>query len=295
MLTSAAIRDILVLPGVDSGCGEKNMIDLKQLYGTSGGTLEEFAAQCPFDRGGEQWTRPAVVVVPGGGYAFVSKREAAPVAYNFLAEGFHVFVLTYSVSGEGAYYPEQLLQLACAIDYLKKNADKYRLDPDEIFVVGFSAGGHLVADLAVEHADNESIKMLALDCRPTAVGLGYPVITDKLKDSATFDNLLKGIPEKESAELRKRLRLDERVNADTPPAFIFTTAPDTAVPAQNSLRFALALADRGIPYELHVFPSGEHGGSTYDLEINSDAECRANGRWLHDCAVFFRRFSKYKF
>ena len=125
-------------------------VELKEYYPVQGGALNCIAMETPWSIGHENWRRPAVIVAPGGGYTHVSKREGEPIAMEFLAKGFQAFVLTYVCSPE-ARYPEQLIELASAVDYVKKHADEYFVNPNEIFVVGFSAGGHLTANLAVEY------------------------------------------------------------------------------------------------------------------------------------------------
>ena len=234
-------------------------ISLKEAYGIEGGQLECILCESPFDAPAPDWKRPAVIVVPGGAYWGVSKREGEPVASQFLARGFQTFILTYLCSPDGVSYPEQLIELSAAVDYVKKHAAEYNVNADEVFVVGFSAGGHLTADLAVEYASVKEKSGLELDCRPKAVGLGYPVISSKAGHEDSYINLLSGYTEEARGELMKSLDLDQEVTDDTPPAFIWTTSTDTCVPSANSLLYALALAKHKIPYELHVYPQGEHG------------------------------------
>ena len=152
-------------------------IDLKKQYSfVEGGTLECIVMEKPYDAD-KVWKRPAVIVVPGGGYGMVSKREGQPVASAFLARGFQTFILDYLCGGENGYgYPEQLFELSAAVDYVKKNAEELCVNADEIFVIVFSAGGHLVGNLAVEHQNVSKKAGVELDCKPTAVGLSYPVI-----------------------------------------------------------------------------------------------------------------------
>ena len=273
-------------------------VDLAKEYPfLQGGTLDCLAVDFPMD--GDNtcgWKRPAVVVVAGGGYACVSKREAEPVATAFLARGFQTFSLTYIFGEEEARYPEQLLELAAAVDYVKKNADAFHVNPNEVFVVGFSAGGHLTGNLAVEYASASEKAGAVLDCKPTAVGLCYPVITSDHGHMGSYENLLKGYTEEARTELLKTLDLDKAVSKQTPPAFIWATADDQVVPADNALRYALALARKGIDYELHIYPHGPHGFSTVSLEINQphDGLYRV-ARWLDDCAAFFRQYTIEKF
>lgn len=282
----------------------KNIIvDLQKEYGLQGGTLECICADFPWDRREQAptWKRPALIVVPGGGYGMVSKREAEPVAFEFFARGFQTFILTYLVGGEnGVSYPEQLFELAASVDYVKKHAEEFNVNPDEVFAVGFSAGGHLTANLAVEHQNVSEKFGKTLDCKPTAVGLSYPVISYVDGHRGSYENLLYGYTDEARAELLKTLCLENAVSEHTPPAFIWTTAKDTAVPPSNALRYALALNEKEIDYELHVYPRLNHGASTASLEINpvseeTQRELRRVSRWIDDCAEFFRMYIQEKY
>lgn len=268
---------------------------LKDEYGIFGGKLDCLSLDDTNPREGVEWKRPAVIIVPGGAYAHVSKREGEGVAARFLAQGFQVAVLTYSVAGEGAKYPDQLIQLGCAVDYVRKHAKELYVNPDEIFVVGFSAGGHLTANLAVDYASVSQKAGFSVDCKPTAVGLGYPVITNKAGYKGTHDNLLCGYSEDKKEELLKALNLDEAVTEKTAPAYIWTTATDQLVPALNSLRFAAALAQKGVAYELHVYPQGSHGLSTGDSEVSPACPEPRLKQWVSDCVGFFRSFVEEEF
>ena len=275
------------------------VVDLKAEYPfLAGGKLECITGEYPFDLGDPKaWKRPAVVVVPGGGYGMVSKREGEPIAHAFLARGYQVFILTYLVECDGVHYPEQLFELAAAVDYVKKNAEEFSVNPSEVFAVGFSAGGHLVGNLAVEHQNVSKKAGVDLDCSVSAVGLSYPVITSDHGHFASYVNLLSGYTDEAKAELFKTLNLDESVSEQTPPAFIWATANDPVVPADNAIRFGLALAKQGIEYELHIFPEGAHGLSTASIEINTGSEdiLRKVSVWIEDCASFFRRYTVEKY
>lgn len=276
------------------------VVDLKKEYGLKGGELACSLMDNPRDTGNANyadWKRPALIVVPGGAYAMVSKREGEPVSTGFLARGFQTFVLTYLCGGEnGVSYPEQLLELAASVDYVKKHADELGVNKDEVFVVGFSAGGHLTGNLAVEYAKVPEIAGKDWDCKPTAVGLSYPVITQE-GHQGSYNNLLWGYTDEAKTELLKTLELHKAVTENTPPAFLWAMSKDTGVPPdKNVLLYALALAQKGVDYELHIYPNGYHGSSTGTLEINADNPSLLRTRgWLDDCASFFRLYVKEPF
>ena len=271
-------------------------IDLEKEYGLQGGELECICMEYPWDQQEIKWRRPAVIVVPGGGYAMVSKREGEPIANAFLARGFQTFILTYPCRSQGAAYPEQLLELGCAVDYIKKNAQKYGVNSEEIFVVGFSAGGHLTGDLAVEWSTISQKLGREVDAKPTAVGLCYPVISEKYGHVDSYDNLLHPYTQEARTELVKTLNLDEAVTEQTAPCFLWTTRYDRTVPVLNTLRFAEELAKNNVNFEVHIYPFGEHGGSNCSYEINPyDPRLARNAHWLDDCATFFRSYCEEKF
>ena len=114
-------------------------VNISQEYGLNGAaTLDVMLRKYPLDGKEEdkRVLRPCVIVVPGGGYTWVATREGEPVASYFLAQGYHACVLTYSTSPEHCY-PTQLLQLAASVDYLKRNADAFSIDPTRIYCIGF--------------------------------------------------------------------------------------------------------------------------------------------------------------
>jgi len=271
-------------------------VDLKAEYGLKGGSLECLCLSHPFDAS-KDWKRPAVIVVPGGGYAMTSEREATVVAAPFFARGFEVFVLRYMTATDGVAYPEGLLELAAAFDYVRKNASAFSVHPDEVFAIGFSAGGHLVADLSCEHMTVAEKYGKPLDCKPTAVGLCYPVIYNE-GHRGSYENLLRGIPEEEKARLIPTLNLDSRVTKDTSPAFIWSTFEDTVVPCDNSLRYAAAMKRAGVRFALHIYPFGEHGLATSDNEISEaygEPAVKYSRRWIDDCCDFFRIYTTEKY
>ena len=233
--------------------------------------------------------RPTVLVLPGGAYAMCSDREGEPVAEDFLVQGFNTAVLIYCAEAKQKH-PQQLCAVAAALDLMAKHADEWLIDPDKIALCGFSAGGHLAAFYANAYARPE-VKAL-IDSRPVAATvLGYPVITADATHTHhdSIRNLLGQLPE--TAEETVRYSCDKLVTEQTPPAFIWSTATDAAVPIQNSLLYATACADHHVPFELHVFPDGFHGLATADQRANplySPTVQKTRhwvslaGAWLHD-------------
>lgn len=271
-------------------------VKLKDTYSfLRGGELSCLLMEYSFP-GERVWSRPAVIVVPGGGYLRISKSEGDPIASAFMALGFQTFVLNYLTGLEGACYPEQLLELSTAVDYVRKHAKELNVNENEIFVVGSSAGGHLAANLSVSHDLPSKLTGIELHCKPTAVGLAYPVIAYDYGHTGSFDNLLKGYSEEEKKALMPQLNLDALVTAQTPPTFIWCTAEDIIVPPENTIRYVLALAKAGVSYESHIYPIGPHGLSTASVEIWPFAgEIPKVVSWLQDCAEFFRMYTKEKF
>ncbi|MCR5042508.1 MAG: alpha/beta hydrolase [Clostridia bacterium] len=202
--------------------------------------------------------RPTVVICPGGGYAFRSRREAEPVALAFIAHDLNAAVLEYSVAP--AVFPAALTELARAVAYLRQNSDELHVDADKIAVLGFSAGGHLAANFGTlwDSALVRDITGFTDEHKPNGMILCYPVITSGLRaHRGSIDNLLGD--RKDDPELLELVSCEKQVGPGTPPAFIWHTFDDGAVPIQNSLIMTQALADNGINTELHVFPHGPHG------------------------------------
>ena len=220
---------------------------------------------------------PTMIVCPGGGYGMVSDREAEPVALEYFAAGYQVFVLTYSVK-ERAKNFEPLCQLAATIAHVRKYADEWRVMKDKIAVSGFSAGGHLACSLGTLYNEEKFLEVWNRDddIRPNAMVLCYPVIT---ADEFTHKGSIKNVSgSEEGTEEYAWFGLNNHVDSTTPPTFLWHTASDTCVPVENSLAMAKALSTEKVPFELHIFPEGWHGMSTCTNEVGAnDAYLR---RWI---------------
>ena len=224
--------------------------------------------------------RRAVIVCPGGGYSGLSDREDEVVAAQYLAAGFATFILHYSVK-ENAKNFQPLKEAALAIKHVRENAEHYNVDPDYVFITGFSAGGHLAASAGVLW-DHPAVKELlgtedTRVCRPTGMILCYPVITTGEYTHVHSAQRLCGKFNKEpivtyTREEADQFSLELHVKENTPPAFLWHTAADQAVPVENSLLFAMACSRAKVPFELHIFPEGRHGLSLCNDQTASGSE-----------------------
>ncbi|MDB1970061.1 MULTISPECIES: alpha/beta hydrolase [Clostridium] len=202
--------------------------------------------------------RETIIMCPGGGYVMTSDREAEPVALKFVAEGFNLVVLRYSVAPNK--FPKALIELAATVDYVRSKSKEWNVDKDKIIVCGFSAGGHLAGSLGVLWDNKileEALEINKDNIKPNAMILCYPVITSgEFAHKGSFDNLL---GENVSEVEREKLSLEKLVSKNTPTTFLWHTFDDGAVPVQNSLFFANSLASNNVPFELHIYPNGVHG------------------------------------
>jgi acetyl esterase/lipase len=216
----------------------------------------------------QNYVYPAMLVLPGGAYAYVSSREAGPITLRYSVYGFQTFILDYT-PGTVQKYPTQLYEAAMAMIYIRENAQEYNIAGNMACAVGFSAGGHLCACLATlfdEPILKEKFGRRARLIRPDAAVLCYAVITGgKKSHSGSFDNLCGG-----EKELREYLSLEKRVKSSSPPAFLWHTCEDESVPPYNSLVYALACEEHNVPFALHIFEKGGHGLASAQTDTNSE-------------------------
>lgn len=210
-------------------------------------------------RPGKNANGASIIICPGGGYNILAINvEGDEVAASFAAKGYTAFVLQYRVpqKQEGALQDAQR-----AIRIVRNRANEWKLDPEKIGILGFSAGGHL-AVLAATNFTKKTYTFIDnidnVSSRPDFAILIYPAYTATIKD-------------------KKQLSPQITVAKDTPPIFIFMTSDDHV---DMPFPLAYALQEQKLPYELHIYPTGGHG---YGLRPGNPAAMAWPGlaeKWL---------------
>lgn len=206
----------------------------------------------------------AVLVMPGGGYRhIVIDKEGVALAHWLTARGFAVFLLFYRLPGEGwAAGPDVALADAQrAMRLIRHRARSYAIDPQRVAALGFSAGGHLCADLLTRFATPLYAPVDAADtlsARPDGAAPIYPVVTltGPFAHAGSRSRLLGDAIDEARAAAHSP---DRNVPADAPPVFLLHAEDDPAVPVENSLMLRAALRAKGIAVETHLYARGGHG------------------------------------
>ncbi|CDG03642.1 alpha/beta hydrolase [Lactococcus lactis] len=220
-------------------------------------------------RQNENYTFPAIIICPGGGYQHISQRESDPLALAFLAQGYQVLLLNYTVMNKGTNYnflSQNLEEVQAVFSLIHQNHQEWQINPEQVFLLGCSAGGHLAA----WYGNSEQIH------RPKGVILCYPVTSLTFgwpSDLSHFNFEIENISE---------YNISEKVTSSTPPTFIWHTADDEGVPIYNSLKYCDRLSKHQVPFEAHFFESGPHGVSLANrTTAPSDAYCLPSvHRWV---------------
>ena len=181
--------------------------------------------------------RPAMIVYPGGGYCIHGEWECDPVAQFYYDNGYNAFIVYYRVRPYP--HPAPMLDAQYAVKNVRAHAAEWHIDPERVFGVGFSAGGHLCGCVAVfdDIVPQYLPSAPATDSRLTGAILGYPV-TCAEPEAGHQDSFRHILGEDASQELL-----------------------DTLVPFEHSLRLTKAMAKAGRYVETHLFPEGEHGNA----------------------------------
>jgi acetyl esterase/lipase len=241
-------------------------------------TLTIFDAQPGHENGS------AVVIFPGGAYQHLATNlEGRQIANWFNARGFRAFVLRYRLTSDGYVLPVPLLDARRAIQVVRARARDYRIDPNRIVVIGFSAGGHLAALAATQPVEGNAgaeDPIERVSSRPDYLVLGYPWIGAISSDTShlSYCKLFNLMDRCEA--LRAAYSPDLFVTAKTPPTFWYHTADDGTVPVEQGLRFYAALIKAGVPAEAHIFEQGPHGSGLGRGDLEMDQWPELLETWL---------------
>lgn len=207
-------------------------------------------------------TGVAVLVIPGGGYVRIAHLGArTSVASWFNSLGIAVFALDYRLPTSPDLVQKELgpfQDAQRALRLIRQNAERWKIDPAKIGVMGSSAGGHAASFIGttadeIAKIGDDSDKVSAI---PNFMILAAPVITMGEYAHAGSKKYLLG--ETPSKELIEKYSTERLVTAKTPPAFIYLASDDASVNPKNSLMFYSAMLDKKVPATLHIFPTGGH-------------------------------------
>jgi acetyl esterase/lipase len=237
---------------IDTTTAKDNLISGKPLIRLGNVSLPTITYYAPTE-GGQVGPRPAVVVFPGGGYHILAiDLEGTEVCDWFNLRGIACVLLKYRVPDSGPY-PKSAAALQDAqraVGLVRQHAKEWNIDPNKVGVLGFSAGGHLVAALST-HFDKRLYDPVdaadQLSCRPDFAVLVYPGYL------ALADQNMATNPE-------------IHPTAETPPTFI-VQAEDDPVHVENATNYFLQLKNAKVPAELHIFAEGGHGYGLRRREI----------------------------
>jgi len=215
----------------------------------------------------QQATGQAVVICPGGGYEGLAYDwEGTDIAKWLNSKGIAGIVVKYRLPSSKSVkvsYKAPLQDAQRAMKLVRFHAKEWNIDPGKVGIMGFSAGGHLAANLTThfDHEDSfEKDPIDSLSARPDFTVLIYPVITMKkgITHQGSKNSLLGENP---SEALVKEFSNELHVQPNTPPTFMVHATDDDVVPVENSLLFYKALKEKNISAELHIYPKGGHGFS----------------------------------
>jgi acetyl esterase/lipase len=230
--------------------------------GALGETAEDTPAVQVFLPETGKATGSSIVVCPGGGYSGRAAHEG-PVVGEWLAKnGVTAFVLRYRVGPKGYHHPIEMGDASRAIRFVRAHAAAWKLDPQRIGILGFSAGGHLASTIATHWDEGNAASDDPIEkasSRPNVQVLIYPVITMGPTGHAGSRTNLFGKEKANDVELIALLSNEKHVNAQTAPAFVVHAVEDKAVPVSNSDDYVAALKKAGVEVEFIRPEKGPHG------------------------------------
>lgn len=274
---------------------------------------------------------PAVIVNPGGAYVFTSNREGEAIALWFASLGYQAFVLDYTVinskdncwpadvfhmppADPATVYPSPAVELGKAMLFVREHAEEWHVDPEQIGITGYSAGGSNCLNYSTFwNTDTVAGPLGVADrtlLKPAFCLVGYPFVDWKWHMEVAmpaYDDYVRTSYEwmyldyfgktNPTVEEMMSVSPNYHVSKDNPPTFMWSTATDGSVPIQHSIRMAHAMADAGVPFEYHIFGQGSHGLSlANEMTAGSAEELRPDvGEWINLAATWLRKYVTFKY
>jgi len=204
----------------------------------------------------------SVIICAGGGYSYLSNyKEGHKVAEWLNSLGINAFVLKYRLPSDLIMKNKSVGPLQDAqeaVRLVRRNAEKWKINPNKIGIMGFSAGGHLASTLSTHYNDKVYVSKDNISARPDFSILIYPVISmqEGITHEGSKNNLLGKNP---SSELIEKFSNEKQITSDTPKAFLIHATDDKAVPVENSINYYLALKKEKVSAEMHIYENGGHG------------------------------------
>jgi acetyl esterase/lipase len=220
----------------------------------------------------EKATGTAVIICPGGGYGVLAfDHEGFAIARWLNENGIAGIILKYRLPSDLIMKDKSVGPLQDAqeaIRIIRRNREHWRINPQKIGVIGFSAGGHLASTISTHYAEKVYDVSDTTSARPDFSLLIYPVITfdASFTHMGSRNNLIGKNP---SPDAISHFSNELQINAKTPPAFIVHSSDDKTVPVKNSLVYYEGLVKYNIPAEMHIFQKGGHG---YGLSVDKGTQ-----------------------
>ncbi|MDQ6471699.1 prolyl oligopeptidase family serine peptidase [Flavobacterium sp. LHD-80] len=210
----------------------------------------------------EKSNETSVIICPGGGYGMLAiNKEGFKVAEWFNTLGINAFVLKYRLPSDLIMKNKTVAPLQDAqeaVRLVRRNAIKWKLNPNKIGIMGFSAGGHLASTLSTHYNDKVYTATDTTSAKPNFSILIYPVISmqEGITHQGSKDNLL---GKNANSELVDKYSNEKQITAATPKTFLVHATDDKAVPVENSINYYLALKKEKVLAEMHLYENGGHG------------------------------------
>ncbi|GHT34892.1 hydrolase [Bacteroidia bacterium] len=224
----------------------------------------------------------SVIICPGGSYYWLDMdNEGYAVAKYLNSKGITAFVLKYRTAMRGNHHPAMIQDLQRAMQIVKENAEKYKIDPEKVGVMGFSAGGHLAgtaaeyfdlrfatSDLRQSQVEN---RISQIELKPYFAAMIYPVVTMTNEETVHKKSRKNLLGKNYSAELQKMMSLEQNVRPDMPPIFLLHCTGDKTVDYRNSVAMDKALTEKNVKHKFLLFEENGHGGHGFGIQPNGKA------------------------